>query len=116
MPDPAADRRLLRETAYLQHYLEQLIDQANFLIIATDLGPPSEATAARVSRAVQLWDAHRALSNALREKPWAEADGESVWDYVAVFPPGARWGDAPSFHGAPVVRVAESLRAALPRP
>ena len=85
-------------------------------IIATDLGPPSEATAARVSRAVQLWDAHRALSNALREKPWAEADGESVWDYVAVFPPGARWGDAPSFHGAPVVRVAESLRAALPRP
>jgi PAS domain S-box-containing protein len=30
-------RRLLRETAYLQHYLEQLIDQANFLIIATDL-------------------------------------------------------------------------------
>jgi two-component system NtrC family sensor kinase len=30
-------RRLLRETAYLQHYLEQLIDQATFLIIATDL-------------------------------------------------------------------------------
>jgi PAS domain S-box-containing protein len=30
-------RRLLRETAYLQDYLEQLIDQANFLIIATDL-------------------------------------------------------------------------------
>jgi PAS domain S-box-containing protein len=30
-------RRLLREHAYLQHYLEQLIDQANFLIIATDL-------------------------------------------------------------------------------
>jgi two-component system, NtrC family, sensor kinase len=33
----AHTRRLLRETAYLQHYLEQLIDQANFLIIATDL-------------------------------------------------------------------------------
>jgi two-component system NtrC family sensor kinase len=30
-------RRLLRGTAYLQHYLEQLIDQANFLIIASDL-------------------------------------------------------------------------------
>jgi two-component system NtrC family sensor kinase len=33
----AHTRRLLRETAYLQHYLEQLIDQANFLIIAADL-------------------------------------------------------------------------------
>jgi PAS domain S-box-containing protein len=33
----AHTRRLLRETAYLQHYLEQLIDQATFLIIATDL-------------------------------------------------------------------------------
>jgi PAS domain S-box-containing protein len=32
----AHTRRLLRETAYLQDYLEQLIDQANFLIIATD--------------------------------------------------------------------------------
>jgi two-component system, NtrC family, sensor kinase len=33
----AHTRRLLRETAYLQDYLEQLIDQANVLIIATDL-------------------------------------------------------------------------------
>jgi two-component system NtrC family sensor kinase len=32
----AHTRRLLRETAYLQNYLEQLIDQANALIIATD--------------------------------------------------------------------------------
>ena len=30
-------RRLLRETVYLQDYLEQLIEQANALIIATDL-------------------------------------------------------------------------------
>jgi hypothetical protein len=85
-------------------------------VIPTDLGPPSEATAARISRAAQLWDARRTLSNSLRDKPWAEPDGETVWDYVAVFPPGARWGDAPSFHGAPVASVAESLRAALPRP
>lgn len=33
----AHTRRLLRETAYLQDYLEQLIDQANVLIIAVDL-------------------------------------------------------------------------------
>ena len=85
-------------------------------VIPTDFGPPSATTAAMVPRATQLWDAHRALSNALRDKPWADADGEYVWDYVAVFPPGARWGDAPSFHGAPVVQVAESLRAALRRP
>jgi two-component system NtrC family sensor kinase len=32
----AHTRRLLRETAYLQNYLEQLIDQANALIMATD--------------------------------------------------------------------------------
>jgi hypothetical protein len=85
-------------------------------ILRTDFGPPSADTAARVTLATQLWDEHRALSNSLRDKPWAEADGEYVWDYVAVFPPGARWGDSPSFHGTPVVRVAESLRAALPRP
>ena len=30
-------RRLLHETAYLQDYLDQLIDQANVLIVATDL-------------------------------------------------------------------------------
>ncbi len=33
----AHTRRLLRETAYLQDYLGQLIDQANVIIIATDL-------------------------------------------------------------------------------
>jgi PAS domain S-box-containing protein len=33
----AHTRRLLRETAYLQDYLEQLIDQANVLILATDV-------------------------------------------------------------------------------
>ncbi|HEY0715875.1 MAG TPA: ATP-binding protein [Polyangia bacterium] len=32
----AHTRRLLRETGYLQNYLEQLIDQANALILATD--------------------------------------------------------------------------------
>ena len=32
----AHTRRLLRETVYLQDYLEQLIEQANALIIATD--------------------------------------------------------------------------------
>jgi len=33
----AHTRRLLRETVYLQDYLEQLIEQANALILATDL-------------------------------------------------------------------------------
>lgn len=33
----AHTRRLLRETAYLQDYLEQIIDQATSLIVATDL-------------------------------------------------------------------------------
>jgi hypothetical protein len=85
-------------------------------VLATDFGPPSASTAAGVTRAAQLWDPRRLLSDELRHKPWADTDGELVWDFVAVFPPGARWGDAPSFHGAPVVHVAESLRRALLRP
>ncbi|TMA25612.1 MAG: hypothetical protein E6J78_16800 [Deltaproteobacteria bacterium] len=82
-------------------------------VLTTDFGPPTASTSSRVTRASQLWDAHRALSDELRKKPWSDPDGEIVWDFVAVFPPGARWGDAPSFHGGPVVRVAEGLRRAL---
>ncbi|MDX2021288.1 MAG: ATP-binding protein [Deltaproteobacteria bacterium] len=33
----AHTRRLLRETSYLQEYLEQIVDQANALIVATDM-------------------------------------------------------------------------------
>ena len=33
----AHTRRLLRETSYLQNYLEQIVDQANALIVATDM-------------------------------------------------------------------------------
>jgi hypothetical protein len=85
-------------------------------VLKTDLGPPSAATAALAPKTAQLWDEHRALSGELLRKPWADEDDGVVWDYVAVFPPGARWGDAPTFRGAPVVQVAERLRATLSRP
>jgi ligand-binding sensor domain-containing protein len=87
-------------------------------VLATDLGPPSAATASLVrdARATQLWDAHRALSGELLRMPWIEDEEGIVWDYVAVFPPGTHWGDKPSFAGAPVVQVAESLQAALRGP
>ena len=46
-----------------------------------------------------------------------EHDGHSVvWDYIAVYPPGAVWEDGPPeavYHGGPVVRVTDPARAAL---
>lgn len=46
-----------------------------------------------------------------------EHDRQSVvWDFVAVYAPRAVWGDRPPepiYHGGPVVRVADSVNAAL---
>jgi hypothetical protein len=39
-----------------------------------------------------------------------------VWDYIAVYPPGAVWEDGPPealYHGGPVVRVTEPARSAV---
>lgn len=63
----AHTRRLLRETSYLQEYLEQIVDQANALIVATDM-----------SGRVTVWN--RALHRLTGFSRW-DATGQdlSVW-------------------------------------
>ncbi len=64
-------------------------------------------------RAAQFWDRDRLLSNRLGE----QQTGEIVWDWIALYGRGARWGAKPAYEGRPVVDVAgdfeRALRAAL---
>ena len=104
-------------------------------VIASDVGPPSTHTLARISdaRAMQLWDPDQVVSEALKvagraHPEWLDDDDERaevrrddfvVWEFVAVFPPGARWDGGPPkpiFHGGPVVRVIDGLRKQLAAP
>jgi hypothetical protein len=62
-------------------------------VLPTDFAAPSTAALARIPdlRAAQYWDRKRVLSHQL-----GEHDRPSVvWDYIAVYPPGATWQDAP---------------------
>jgi hypothetical protein len=83
-------------------------------VLATDWSPPSASTLQRISdpRAAQFWDKERLISHSM-----GEHDRRSlVWDYIAVYPPGARWDDRPpepAYSGRPVVQVADEARAAL---
>jgi hypothetical protein len=83
-------------------------------VLLTDWSSPSTAALGRISdsRAAQFWDKDRLISRSM-----GEHDRRSVvWDYIAVYPPGAVWEDGPPealYHGGPVVRVTEPARAAL---
>lgn len=83
-------------------------------VLATDWASPSTASLGRISdtRAAQFWDKDRLISHSM-----GEHDRRSVvWDYIAVYPPGATWDDAPPpalYHGGPVVRVTGPARNAL---
>jgi hypothetical protein len=85
-------------------------------VLPTDWSSPSTAALRRVSdaRATQFWDKGRLVSHSM-----GEHDSDSVvWDYIAVYVPGAVWEDHPPealYHGEPVVRVTEPARAALDR-
>ena len=62
-------------------------------VLPTDFSAPSTAALARIPdvRVAQYWDRQRALSRLL-----GEHDRPSVvWDYIAVYAPGATWQDAP---------------------
>ena len=83
-------------------------------VLLTDWAAPSTAVLRRAAdrRAQQYWDKGRLLSKAMGEKD----DDSIVWDSVAVYPPGARWQDAPpkpQFFDGPVVRVVPALRQAI---
>jgi hypothetical protein len=85
-------------------------------VLPTDWSAPSTAALRRVSdtRATQFWDKGRLVSHLM-----GEHDRDSiVWDYIAVYPPGAVWDDGPPealYHGGPVVRVTERARSAVER-
>ena len=100
-------------------------------VLLSDLGPPRRSVRARLegARVLQFWDAARAVSKECVRSAIAHPErlqhGEVVtpdtiaWDVVAVFPPGARWGDempAPSFYGSTVVDAAPELRTLLAAP
>ncbi len=61
-------------------------------------------------RVAQFWDPERVLSHHLGETD----DRKSiVWDWVAVYPKGDKWGAKPGYSGRPVVKVAEAFEDAL---
>lgn len=85
-------------------------------VIPTDWSPPSTLVLERIPdpRVRQYWDAKRTLSRLMGEDPGNRKT--IVWDYVALYPPGARWTDKPpqpSYSGRPVVEVAAALEQAL---
>ena len=97
-------------------------------VIATDLGPPTTATLARLHdpRVAQYWDHDRVVSSEIIRcvAPAPERYGLTdridassiVWDTVAVFPSERLWEQefpVPTFYGFPVVAEAEGLAAAL---
>ena len=62
----------------------------------------------------QYWDRGRLLSKSMGEKDKSSI----VWDYTAVYAPGALWNDAPPkpfYEDGPVVRVVSALTEALQR-
>src|SRR5580692_3537784 len=83
-------------------------------VLPTDWSSPSNAALRRISdsRVTQFWDEGRLISHSM-----GEHDRRSVvWDYIAVYAPGAIWEDSPPqslYHGGPVVRVTEQALAAL---
>jgi hypothetical protein len=83
-------------------------------VLATDWTSPSTETMERIAdpRVAQFWDKARLISHSM-----GEHDRRSiVWDYIAVYPPGALWTErppAPLYSGRPVVEVKDAARAAL---
>jgi hypothetical protein len=81
-------------------------------VLPTDWTAPSTASLKRISdaRAAQYWDKERLVS-----KSMGEHDKESIiWDYIAVYVPGATWNQAPAlFADGPVVRVLKPARDAI---
>lgn len=80
-------------------------------VLATDLAPPSTATLARLSdtRAVQYWDKGRVLSHLMGEHDRSSV----VWDYIAVYPPGALWNEIPPKPAYSANPVADSTGGAM---
>lgn len=85
-------------------------------ILPTDWNKPTSVVLARLSdrRAVQMWDSHHLIANLLKQSAGDRNPGccklnNTLWDIIAVYPPGAQWTDAlpaPRLFAGPVVRGA----------
>jgi hypothetical protein len=94
-------------------------------VLDSDTRPPRAADLRRVGdeRAKQFWDPDVRVSATFRQTLARQPvdmkgkrsliEGEVVWDVVAIFPPGAKWGDTPAFLGGPVVDVRKEALAKL---
>lgn len=83
-------------------------------VLPTDWFAPSTSTLKRISdpHTKQFWDKGRLISHSMGEHNRRSI----VWDYVAVYPPGAIWKERPPqalYQGGPVIRVTKHVRAAL---
>ena len=99
-------------------------------VVKTDIAPPTKRVLGflKDARVTQFWDEGRLTSKAMLaaagENPkWTKPEDRElcwgqgvVWDFVAVFPEGARWEKqvpAPDFYGFPVVEAIEGLEKRL---
>ena len=83
-------------------------------VLLSDFRAPSPAIVLRLHdpRVSQYWDKGRLLSRAMGEKDRSTM----VWDYVAIYQPGASWEEAPPkpvYHGYPVEESAGEFHQAL---
>ncbi|MFZ0595166.1 MAG: hypothetical protein WAM39_32185 [Bryobacteraceae bacterium] len=84
-------------------------------VLLTDWTSPSSATLRRISdsRTEQFWDKGRLISRSIGNQ---ENRRGIVWDYIAVYPPGALWGKQPpepAYQGGPVLWVNRPAREAV---
>lgn len=91
-------------------------------ILLTDWNRPTSAVLDRLSdgRAVQWWDEQHLIAGLLKasagENPICCKRNGTLWDVIAVYPPGAQWNEvlpAPEFISGPVVRGAPNWEAQL---
>ena len=96
-------------------------------VLFTDWTAPSAAVLARLHdrRASQYWDRQLLLSQKIREAVGSDPAhgfagvaerGKTVWDVVAIYPKGTRWGasvPSPTFADRPVVYAIEEFRRQL---
>jgi hypothetical protein len=85
-------------------------------ILPTDWNRPTSAVLHQLSdvRVVQMWDRHHLVAKLIQQSTAGQQPGcckhnGTLWDVIAVYPPGAQWTDslpAPEFFAGPVVRGA----------
>lgn len=91
-------------------------------VLATDDEAPEANALGRLPAARQYWDPRRLISRAVQPVALRDRSNfhgkarlieeETVWDYIAAFPPGARWeGEFPRpvRSGAPVADVLDRV-------